>query len=387
MAASTGRVITRITDKGIVMEQFKGDSSVQSPTFIVEIPAQGSGNSYAVWAPYKAPAAGHFTQWADAVAAVQSSNGPTTIYIDADANCQSVQIPGGVWTLNNTTIVGTATGACGEEYRGEQTLLQVYTESDIDHPCRIYGVAGLKDLEFYGEDYCGSPHGCKAIMSAGEGDLVILARNDEGNLFSQVDVGRAIEISNAGAGDNNGCFYVHSVIDENTLTFRNCNYVPNDANNGHIHWGINRLAAVFYVADSYGTDNQFVLDNVQFHTGNCEENHETFYVKHCSKLFLKLVNGATTRWHSFKVEGFVIVQTDGSACQIRSDSFVGCGFVKFYPLAGTEFSPCQGVDYCPHQGIIYYTPDDGGNWSGSPYSVHGALDELASRVYSLENPS
>ena len=372
---------TRITNRGIIQE-LSSDTSL-----VIEADVKNNASNTVIWAPAKEPGAGgYYTTWAECVDAVSKMNGPNVIQIDADAHCGYAAIPGGVWTLNNTAIVGTVTDACGEDYRGEQTLLQVYTEGDIDHPCRLYGVAGLKDLEFYGEDYCGEPHGCKAIMSAGEGDLVILTRNNEGNLFSQVDVGREIEISNANEGDNNGCFHVYSVIDENTLAFRNCNYVPNDANNGHIHWEIDRLAAVFYVADSHGTDNQFVLDNVQFHTGNREENHETFYVKHCSKLFLKLINGATTRWHSFNVDGFVIVQTDGSACQIRSDSFVGCGFVKFYPLAGTEFSLCQGVDYCPHQGIIYYTPAAGSNWSGSPSSVHSALDELASRVHSLENP-
>lgn len=127
-----------------------------------------------IWAPYGNDFPGSnvpegctfYTEWADVVSAVQACSGPTTIQIYFNQSLYYVEIPGGTWNLNQTTIVGPpvqyphqgmndvpyypmASTSGGMFTPGR---LIVATEGDSSNPCILNGVVGLKDLIWYSNE-------------------------------------------------------------------------------------------------------------------------------------------------------------------------------------------------------------------------------------------
>jgi len=411
---------TRITDKGVVQENI-GDGSTgfgSAPTFSVEVPHVGAAGTV-TWAPYadEATAAqkGWYTSWAAAVSALQSLSTPTTILqIEADPwNDDEVIIPGGEWTLNNTTIVGKTTYAHGGQYynsnnfwggsigsnahRGAQILLQVFTQgyydddSVNDNPCRLNGVRGLKDIFWRGEQ-CAYPSGGGDVIAFNPDTNLVTFRRTGGNLFSTIDAPDAkwiesgesegrfpsqININGSGAS-NDGTFDVVEWIDENTVTYINSSASLESG----LSWNMDRVNSVFFYNETFGRYGEFVLDNVDFRNGG--SGWGSFYSGDSARLFIRLMNGASMRWYSSFVDGRAVVQSDGSPCWVGNYAFAGNGYVKFYIEPGMEFHDDQDVSYDTYNSIIWYKADNYGNWNGYPQSVQAALDELASRVKALE---
>ncbi len=334
-----------------------------------------AGSNKVIWRPYADIGAGYVTTWAEAVAAVNAVTGPTTIQIEADPwEDNPVVIPGGYWALNDTTIVGTVTYAHGGQnwgsnnfwgdsigdgaHRGAQIMLQVFTEgyqdecAAKDRPCRLSGVRGLKDMF--------SP-----IDSA------------------DVSTDKPSEIVVSGSGENNdGTFCIREWIDENTVTYHNCEATVETG----LCWHICRINTVFFYNEAFGQYGEFTLDNVDFRNGGAQKG--SFFVGYHGRLFIRLKNGASIRWYNIfgNCGAKLVVQSDGSPCWVGNYAFFGDGHVKFYNEPGMEFHDNQDINYQTYNSIIWFTPEDGNKWNISPVSVQGALNELASRIRSLENP-
>ena len=324
-----------------------------------------------VWAPYKDASPAHVTTWAEAVAAVQSMKAPETfIFIDANPDEDSVEIPGGEWNLNNTMIVGPKpqNPSSDTDYRSYEEKLYLHTESNGDNHCRLNGVRGLKDLYFRGEEFEASAATVGSATEPNYGDTAVLTL---GYLVDgRMRVGDIVEV------DGSGYYRVVSVdLANSAIAILNEGYgsTGGTISDNTIVWVD---TSVFYVNDVYGTDNKFILDNVDFRFGNYRWG--TFHVDYDGEVSFKLINGASVRWYAVKVDNYATFESDGSACWIGYDAVFGDGFVDIYSLPGMEFHDGQDISYSAHQGITFYQPDNYSNWSGSyPETVHEALDRLA----------
>ena len=367
-----------------------------------------SGGNRVIWKPYADPGQGYVTTWEQAVYAVNLVQGPTIIQIEADPwEDDPVVIPGGYWGLNDTTIVGTTTYAHGGQYwdsnnfwgdsigasahRGAQILLQVFTQgyndsdSAYDHPCRLHGVRGLKDMFWRGERSAGSPSGLGDVLSK-DGDGNVTFHRTDGNLFSpidtpdvSVDLPSTITISGSGAS-NNGTFNIISWIDADTVTYNNNSATVESG----LSFDLARINAVFFNNEPFGKYSEFTLDNVDFRSGGAA----SFYVGANGRSFIRLKNNASIRWYNVFGDsgGKIVVQSDGSPCWVGNYAFYGDGQAKFYIEPGMEFHDNQEINYETFNSIIWFTPDDGSKWGSSPVCVQQALNQLADRVYSLEHP-
>lgn len=324
-----------------------------------------------VWAPYADPDPSHVTTWAEAVAAVQSMKAPETfIHIDASPDDGTVYIPGGEWNLNNTMIVGPKpqNPDTDSNYRSYEQKLELFTDSDDSNHCRLNGVRGLKDLYFRGESQETSTTTVGDVSEPNNGEAAVLTLDfiSEGRMR----VGDVVEVD----GSN---FYriIEVDLENSTITIFNEGQGNSGGtiSDGTVVWVD---TAVFYVNDYVGTDNKFILDNVDFRFGNYRWG--TFHVDVNGEVAFKLINGASVRWYSMRVDNYATYESDGSACWIGYDAISGEGYVDIYSLAGMEFHDGQDISYDVHQGIIFYQADNSGDWGGSPpQTIHEALDRLA----------
>ncbi len=341
--------------------------------------------STVIWAPSASPGEGYYVEWADVVAAVQRANAPTTIQIEADIN-DDVVIPGGTWALNDTTIVGKVAGADTDtDFRGYQDLLYVTCSEDETNPTWLQGVVGLKDMFFRAFDNPIDMSGSDLTIVSVDGSTVTAQKGiGVGAPFKAQDVGKPIRVGDvepyggdaAAVGDNNGTFIIASVIDEDTITFENSGSPDaTDANNGSISW--DKAASPFIVLDNEaGT---FTLTNVDFRYGG-NEDWGSIFVGSDANLFIREHDTASIRWFSCIVDGYLVIQSDGSACWVGSLAFSGAGFVDVFPMGGTEVHTFQEAifDWALHQPTTVYLPGNTGDWNGSPpTTMHEALDRLA----------
>ncbi len=389
-------------------------------------PSGGGGNSV-VWAPFAEPQDGSFVKtWAEAVAAVQLMSGATTIEIYADPDNDTVVIPGGRWDLNNTTIVGKSVGADrdsnGNTYRGWQELLYVVGEGDASKGLWIRGCAGLKDIFFRPTDFVGSDYSSRGLggsITAYDSDAHLVTFSKpamQGQDFSSRDVGKPIRIGTvspwqsdgaAASEGNNGTFIISEVIDANTIHYVNGNGVTGDANNGSIEWDL--CMCPFIVTESVEWDSyqppsgdgdpapgnfqtNFILDNADVRYGGDYRWGAMFVLGYNPEtdrnpgVFIHLVNGSSVRWFSMSVDGYMAIQSDGSAAWIGTLAFSGAGRIDIFAQAGLQFRTYQNAidSYTIYQPNIVYVPSNPSDWNGPPETVWAALDEAASRIKASE---
>ncbi len=371
-------------------------------------------SSVVVWAPTDVvPVTGSYVKtWAEAVTQVQGMAAPTTIQIYGDPDEDTIVIPGGTWVLNETTLVGNASNANSENFtafRGYQYLLTVVTAGDPANPCWIQGCVGLKDMFFrqtnFAEGYnISGTLGTFTAYNSSTHIVTFTKGSGEGYPFLAQDVGKPIRIGEvdpwqsanpASVSANNGTFRILSVIDPNTITFINPNGDITDTNNGAIGWS--KCTSVFIVMDS---DNDlpetdaaysFTLDNTDFRYGG-DYSWGSFFIgndtgtEDSGSLFVRMMNGASVRWFSLSVDGYLAIESDGSGAWVGSLAFAGAGTVDVFAMAGTQVRTYQNAinSWTLHQPYTVYLPADGSKWSGNPASLHEAIDTLAARVYALE---
>ena len=353
----------------------------------------------AIWAPFLDPLPpGMFANWADAVAAVNASQAPTTtLQIIGNPNTDTILIPGGTWVLNNTTIVGTVCGVDTDtDYRGWQELLLVTTAADPSNPTLIRGCAGLKNMWFRQQNF--------SDMSVGATNLSVTAYDSGNNLwtmtipgggyaFATRDIGKPVRVGNvtpyqsgnpADTSANNGTFKIVEVLSPTSFVCfpydEHTGGVGGDANNGFIGWSL--CTSVFIFDQGASTNPDFTLDNVDFRYGG-DTNWGSLFITTNAGLFIHERNHSSIRWFSCILDGYLVVETDGSGCWVGSLAFCGTGYVDVFALSGTEVHTFQPAiaEWNLYQGYTVYLPGDTGNWNGSPpATVMEALDRVAAAL-------
>lgn len=364
-----------------------------------------STSTTVVWRPTAEPGSGYVTTWEDAVTAVNLLSGPTYIQIYANPDSDTVIIPGGTWTLNNTTIVGKAIGADTDtDYRGWQELLYVVTAGDQSNPTCIKGCVGLKDMFFRATDFQWElqSNGGTGSITAFDSTNVTFTKSD-GAPFTSLDIGKPLRIgqiapygswgSDVNVAGNRGTFYITAVIDSNTVQYINVSADISDVNNGSISWS--KCTSIFITDASQGDGSpinyttEFTLDNVDFRYGG-DYNWGSFYIGYEASTFFHLKNGASIRWFSTIVDGRLVIQTDGAPSWVGSLAFAGNGHVDVFPMAGTQVRTWQVAisSWTLHQSYTMYLPTNTDHWDSSPTTIMNGLDYLAeTRLRSSQNLS
>lgn len=331
-----------------------------------------AGVTTVVWAPYEDPTPSDaVATWADAVAAVRSMTTPETrILIRAVPGEDTVYIPAGSWTLNNTLIEGTVSGTNDmDSYRAYQYILDVFAEGDGNTPTRIYGCSGIKNIFFRGNTEDSNIYTAASYIQPGPAGTVDVTFN----AIPSARVGEQFFV-------NGGGYYLVSAISEDglTLTLMNPN-VPGNASPDAVvsdeSWALPDNA-VFHCNNDYGPSSTFTIDNADFRS-NGNYHFGSMHVGAEGNLFVNLRNVGSIRWYSLKVDGYAIIQTDGP-CWLGSYALHGFGSVMVFAQPGSFIRSSQDVSsWTMYQSYIAYTPGNSDNWSGNPSSVQEALDRLA----------
>ena len=355
---------------------------------------KGTAGNVVLWAPEAEPGEGYVVEWSDAVEQVNKMVGPTTIKIISSNPNTDVFIPEGTWQLNETTLVGIAWDASGDpntdpDFRGWQNLIDVF---GTGNRTLLKGCVGLKDMAFRASDYDGSLNGDSGTFTAKADNTTMTFTAGGGDTFTADDVGKPIRIghvapyttygSDTDETDNRGIFIITAVLGPTTIQFENVDGIVDDANNGDIGWS---LCTSMFLSLNDGTKKKpFVLDNVDFRY-NGDYDWGSFFVEANEDQFFVLKNGASVRWYAISVQGYIVVQSDGSPAWIGVDAFMGNGEVEMFPMAGTQVRPQYSIGtWTLHQPTTVYIPDNSSDWDGDVETIHDALDQLAARVRSLE---
>lgn len=355
---------------------------------------KGTTGNVVLWAPEAEPGENYVVEWSDAVAQVNKMVGPTTIKIISSNPSDDVYIPEGTWQLNETTLVGIAWDADYDtDFRGYQNLIDVF---GTGNRTLLKGCVGLKDMYFRASDDDEDPwvllNGDSGTFTAKALDTMTFTAGG-GDTFTADDVGKPIRIGHVDPynyygddtdeTDNRGIFIITAVLGPTTIQFENASGVVADANNGDIGWS---LCTSMFLSLNDGTKKKpFVLDNVDFRY-NGDYDWGSFFVEDgVYGQFFVLKNAASVRWYAISVEGYIVVQSDGSPAWIGVDAFIGNGEVEMFPMAGTQVRPQYSIDtWTLHQPTTVYIPDNSGDWNGDVETIHAALDQLAARVRALE---
>jgi len=352
---------------------------------------KGTTGNVVLWAPEAEPGEGYVTEWSDAVAQVQKMVGPTTIKIISADPYDDAYIPEGTWQLNETTLVGIAWDADTDtDFRGYLRLMDV---RGTDNRTLLKGCVGLKDMDCRASDENILLNGDSGTFTAKVVNTMTFTAGG-GATFTADDVGKPIRIGHispytsfgddtAEAG-NRGFFIITAVLGPTTIQFENAAGVVADANNGDIGWSL--CTSMFLSLDD-GTDKApFVLDNVELRN-NGDYDWGTFFVESGADQFFALKNRASVEYFSIGVEGYIILESDGSAAQIHDEALVGNGMAEMFPMSGMEVYQDQVAiaTWTLHQPTTVYIPAVPADWDGTIGTIHDALDQLAARVRTLEN--
>ena len=349
------KLYTRVTDRGVITQLAEGTAAA----FHVEVPVLGLAQNSVTWAPYKEESAGHYVEWADAVAALQTMQAPTVLYIDADVECDEVMIPGGEWNLNDTLIVGpTPRGADYDDSNWPsgtalplQDRLYVYTQDDYCNPCRINGCRGLKDVLFYGET---EPHThineYTEIPGYGDFSCIYVCNT---SLFRE---GQRVMIGDHEcSSDFVGYFIVVAVNEEEgSIVVYNDDYDSWDGGTldpGSGYWRVWPDTSVFYFEGScQSNQKEFILDGVELRKSDWDFDNKwgTIHYDFDVDATLRVVNNSSTHPFCVSVDADQINVVTRDACKIgwkSFDSYDDNGYVKFHIGAGTRQSTCQGLNW------------------------------------------
>ena len=305
----------------------------------------------------------------------------------------SLYIPEGTWQLNETTLVGIAWDADTDtDFRGWQRLIDV---RGTNNRTLLKGCVGLKDMDCRAYDDVVLLNGDSGTFTAKADDNTMTFTAGGGDTFTADDVGKPIRIghispytffgSDTAQAGNRGIFVITAVLGPTTIQFENATGVAVDANDGDIGWSL--CTAMFLSLDD-GTDKKpFVLDNVELRN-NSDYDWGSFFVGAGSYQFLALKNRASVEYYSVGIEGYLVIESDGSAAMINEEALVGNGQAEMFPMSGMEVYQTQEalVSWTLHQPTTVYIPSVPANWDGTIGTIHEALDQLAARVRALETP-
>ena len=344
------------------------------------------GSNIVVWAPYADPSTDldpkpYYTEWADAVAALQKMTYPETfLYIQCDPYDGPVTIPYGVWQLNNTTIVGTKRNASLDAgYRAEQDKLDVYMGYDnvVGRGAHIKGCVGLKDMYIRGNPFLTQAVTTNSFVMPAVGNAVSVDIDTSENI--QLDIGTVLYIGGA------GYFRLDEVLSPASISVKNLGYAGNTSPTSTVSSGQDVIQdySVFLIDDQNVEMSTFTLDNVDFRFNAYD--FGTMHVDQGGVVAIYLKNGASIRWYSLFCNQYAIIQSDGSPCWIGNSAFYGEGTVDVIPAGATELHPVQpGMAFWyVYQDVTYYKPNNSSHWSSDPASVTEALDRMAALLYTL----
>ena len=333
------------------------------------------GGNFVVWAPLADPLpAGAVATWEEAVTAIQALDASeTSLYILGDPVTDTIHIPGGVWALKNTTLVGRATAADDSDfYRAYQYTLTVICDGTAALPTRINGCVGLKNIFFRGNNEDTSVTLTESFTQPGSGDTVTI--NVSGTIG--VTVGEMCFISDGG-------YYFVISVDGLSLVIQNLNYPGNASPSSTIGSGNWILPdnAVFHTNTTAGVDSYFTLDNCDFRS-NGNYFFGSFHIGPYGGLYLQMNGACSARWYSFQVDGWLVVQTNGP-CWLGNYVFNGQGDATVFLQPGAYMHSNNAIgSITVYQGFVWYVPGTPGNWSGSPANLpmSTALDRLAAAL-------
>ena len=322
---------------------------------------------------------------------VLSKSGDTVTFTHTDSyafGAKDIGKPIRIGTISPYSTFGSDVGTAGN--RGTFTISNVlnantiqYSNSSaevatprtlrvtVDLPAAGDPVSLTVDVTLYsytvlnGDDAAAAAQGFVDAVNAGGGDATFTASRDGSDVVLTAKV--AGTAANGVAVGPPATGFINPV---------DTSGVDGDVHNGIIGWSL--CTSVFITEDSAGTDCSFVLDNVDFRFGG-DYNWGSFYVSSNGALFLRLTNSASIRWFSLIVDGYLIVQSDGGGSWVGSLAFCGQGSVDVFPMPGTQVRTWQSAisSWTLHEPYTVYLPANTGYWSGTPASVHEALDNLA----------
>jgi hypothetical protein len=366
----------RFTEKGVQVDQTSGINEVQfklPATDTTGIRIDG-GAGTVIWAPFSngywedlPPSA--VATWEEAVAAVQQMHAAeTVIKIHMPVGfplwwwCEPVVIPGGVWNLNNTLIVGPDpegsgldTDNWGYSGRPTTTLLQVVADSISSNPCRINGCRGLKNMSFKGQEEYSTYLVSSSYIPLNE-DFAYIYTNDN-SMFRE---GQRVMIGDHEGSTSFEGYFIVAAVDNVSggIIIYNDGYdseQDNFLNTGSGSWNVYPDTSIFYSESPQawwdGDRKQFLLDNaeVRHYTSPPVTGSKwgVFHSDFGTNQELRLRNESYLHAATVFCDSDELSVVTEGACKIGWSavrSYDDNGSVRFFPGAGSRISS-QWVSY------------------------------------------
>lgn len=262
---------------------------------------------------------------------------------------------------------------------GEVTNQTWYTENNDRNNSTFDLIGRMGGKESYFSGY-NSSTGTSTLYTRG---ISHGGPSSSDNLFDISLTGKKIYVSNI--GEYSGEYTVLYVWNSDEVEID----LPHDLTGDY---GSGNIVVNWTTLPTYHTD-QFTLDNVDFRSAYGE--FGTMNLR-CGNMVLNLTGFETSvrNYYSVSCDGFLVVQSDGSPAWLGGyciGNYYGDGYLKIYALPGMNMNTewidgNANIDFDVYQGSTSYIPGNSGDWNSTPYSVKNALDELAQRIYNLENP-